>query len=85
MIASNKADADSKNVATNDRIAAENAAQDVIIQTNNTVTNDRITTETNRLDDKNTSQDNVIASNKADAAVKNTVTNDRITTETQPS
>ena len=35
----------------------------------------------NRLDDKNTSQDNVIAANKADADSKNTVTNDRVTEE----
>ena len=81
ITASNKADADRKNVVTNDRITDETNRLDTVIATNNKTTNDRVTSEVSRLDEKDVSQDNTIAANKADADSKNTITNDRVTTE----
>ena len=95
ITAANKADADSKNTITNDRITDEvtridtkDANQDSIIASNkadadskNAATNDRVTAEVGRLDAKDVSQDNITAANKADADSKNTITNDRVTAE----
>ena len=74
QVITNKADADAKNVATNERVTTEvtrlddkNVQQDNLIAANkadadakNVAINERVTTEVTRLDDKNVQQDNII-------------------------
>ena len=81
VIAANKAEADAKIAATNDRITTENAAQDKVIAENKADSDAKIAATNDRITTENAAQDNVIAANKADSDAKIEATNDRITTE----